>query len=117
MRFERLDGDLDLALFVCQPICEAVLSCGADFLFTAKLVPTRPCKTSRMARVSTNSRSFGRKAPKSSPIATSGLPARRCARATMPSNNWIGVTTADAKGEVTYDGAFVTSLPVSQIGA
>lgn len=28
--------------------------------------------------------------------------------------NWVGVTTTDAKGEVTYDNAFVTSLPVTE---
>ena len=28
--------------------------------------------------------------------------------------NWIGVTISDAKGKVTYDGAFVTSLKVSR---
>ena len=28
--------------------------------------------------------------------------------------NWIGVTIADAKGHVTYDNAFVTSLPVTR---
>lgn len=27
--------------------------------------------------------------------------------------NWLGVTIADEKGKVTYDGAFVTSLPVT----
>jgi hypothetical protein len=28
--------------------------------------------------------------------------------------NWIAVTITDAKGKTTYDGAFVTSLPVSK---
>jgi hypothetical protein len=28
--------------------------------------------------------------------------------------NWIGVTFTDAKGKTTYDGAFVTSLPVTR---
>ncbi len=28
--------------------------------------------------------------------------------------NWIGVTITDAKGHVTYDNAFVTSLPVTR---
>ena len=26
--------------------------------------------------------------------------------------NWLGVTITDDKGKVTYDGAFVTSLPI-----
>src|SRR3954469_301504 len=28
--------------------------------------------------------------------------------------NWIGVTVTDAKGQVTYSSAFVTSLPVTR---
>jgi hypothetical protein len=29
--------------------------------------------------------------------------------------NWLGVTITDDKGKVTYDGAFVTSLPIERM--
>ena len=62
-----------------------------------------------------NSPSPGKRAARSSPIATAGFPGRRCATArTALDVNWIGVTISDAKGKATYDGAFVTSLEVSR---
>src|SRR5208282_787775 len=66
-----------------------------------------------MEQRSMKSQSPGKRVPRSSPTATAGFRARRCATARTPSQS-IGSASPSAKGKVTYDGAFVTSLKVSR---
>ena len=102
-------------LFACQPICEAVLAQGGDFLFTAKPDSHKTlydfmqgaeieelCATRKEGakKLSYRWRWF------------SGAPLRDGKDALAV--NWIGLTITDSKGKVTYDGAFVTSLAVAR---
>ncbi len=103
------------ALFSCQPMAEAVLETGADFLFVVKkdghktlyefiegvpldertVIEHRPGKRSLTYRYRW----------------IEGVPLRDGKDAMNV--NWLGVSILDAKGKTTYDGAFVTSLPVT----
>jgi hypothetical protein len=102
-------------LFACQPVCEAVLATGADFLFVCKqdshkalydfidgATPHTHTVTLKQAgkRLTYHYRWFD-----AVPL-RDGKPALDV--------NWIGVTVTNPKGKVTYSGAFVTSLPVSR---
>jgi|SRR5665213_30599 len=102
-------------LFCCQPLAEAVLATGADFLFVSKkdshktlyeYVEGAPLQQ----RAVTQRRPGGRTLTyrfrwiESVPL--------RDGKDAM-SVNWLGVRIADAKGKTTYDGAFVTSLPLA----
>jgi hypothetical protein len=104
------------ALFSCQPLAEAVLATGADFLFVCKrdghktlyeyvdgagleeraVIERRPGKRSLTYRYRW----------------IEAVPLRDGKDALTV--NWLGVTITDEKGKVTYDGAFVTSLPVTR---
>jgi hypothetical protein len=101
-------------LFACQPIAEAAISSGGDFLFTAKIdshktlydfmngatLDELSCVRKEGARkLTTRYRWF------------TGAPMREGKNA-LPVN-WIGVTIADARGKINYDGAFVTSIEVT----
>ncbi len=102
-------------LFACQPICEAVLSSGADFLFTAKPESHKTLydfmNGTAIDEVSVTRKEGGKKLAyryrwfSKAPL-RDGKPALDV--------NWIGVTITDAKGKATYDGAFVTSLEVTR---
>ena len=103
------------ALFSCQPLAEAVLETGADFLFVCKkdghktlyeyvdgapldeltVVERRPGKRSLTYRYRW----------------IEGVPLRDGKDAL--SVNWLGVTITNETGKTTYDGAFVTSLPLT----
>jgi hypothetical protein len=102
-------------LFACQPICEAVLESGGDFLFTAK-PESHKTLYDFMDGASFEERSIVRKEGAKKLTYRYrwflGAPLREGKDALLV--NWIGVTISDAKGKVTYDGAFVTSLPVSK---
>lgn len=102
-------------LFACQPICEAVLSSGADFLFTAK-PDSHKTLYDFMNGATRDEVSIVRKEGAKKLTYRyrwfSGAPLRDGKDALNV--NWIGVTITDAKGKVTYDGAFVTSLAVSR---
>ena len=102
-------------LFACQPICEAVLASGADFLFTAKPDSHKTLYDfmhgATLDEVSITQKEGGKKLTyryrwfSQAPLrdGDDGLHV-----------NWIGLTISDAKGKATYDGAFVTSLEVSR---
>jgi len=102
-------------LFACQPLCEAVLSSGADFLFTAKpdshktlydFMNGAACDELSIPRKEGGKRLTYRYRWFSKAPLRDGKDALDV--------NWIGVTICDAKGKATYDGAFVTSLEVSR---
>ena len=101
-------------LFACQPICEAVLASGADFLFTAK--PDSHKTLYDFMNGATLDEVVARKEGAKKLTYRyrwfSDAPLRDGKDALDV--NWIGVTISDAKGKATYDGAFVTSLEVSR---
>lgn len=103
------------ALFACQPMAEAVLATGADFLFVCKpdghkalydfidgatLETHQATDKQNNKRLSYHYRWIG------------NVPLRDGKDALHV--NWIAVTINDANGKTTYDGAFVTSLPASK---
>ena len=102
-------------LFACQPICEAVLSSGSDFLFTAK-PESHIALYDFMNGAEFDEMSLVRKEGRQKLTFRyrwfTGAPLREGKDALNV--DWIGVTIADPKGKVTYDGAFVTSLKVSR---
>jgi hypothetical protein len=104
------------ALFSCQSLAEAVLATGTDFLFVCKrdghktlyeyvdgapldqrtVIERRPGKRSLTYRYRW----------------IEALPLRD-GKDALPVN-WLAVTILDEKGKATYDGAFVTSLPLTE---
>lgn len=102
-------------LFACQPIAEAVLASGGDFLFTAK-----PDSHKTLYDF------MGGAAPQELTLqkrdGTKKLTWRCRWFADVPPREgkdaldvtWVGLTITDAKGKQVYDGAFVTSLTVSK---
>jgi len=102
-------------LFACQPICEAVLASGGDFLFTAK-PQSHKALYNFMQGASceelSQTRKEGAKKLAFRHRWFSGAPLREEKPALDV--NWLGVTILDAKGKTVYDGAFVTSLAVTR---
>ena len=102
-------------LFACQPICEAVLAQGGDFLFTAK-PESHKTLYDFMQGAGIEELCFVRKEGAKKLNCRyrwfSGAPLRDGKDALAV--NWIGLTITDAKGKVAYDGAFVTSLAVTR---
>jgi hypothetical protein len=98
-------------LFACQPICEAVLASGGDFLFTAK-PDSHKTLYDFMNGAALDERKIARKEGAKKLTYRyrwfKGAPLRDGADALNV--NWIGVTITDAKGKVSYNGAFVTPL-------
>jgi hypothetical protein len=103
------------ALFSCQPLAEAVLATGADFLFVCK-------KDSHKTLYE-----FVEGAPLDERMVTERKPGKhsltyhyrwienvplRDGRDAL-AVNWLGVSITDAKGKTTYDDVFVTSLPLT----
>ena len=100
-------------LFACQPMAEAITAAGGDFLLTAKpsshkalydfmqgaAVEAHTVKQKAAGKRLTYRYRWFEQAP------------LRDKEAMLV--NWVGVTVTDAKGKVTYDNAFVTSLPVT----
>jgi hypothetical protein len=101
-------------LFACQPVAEAMVAAGGDILLTAK-------RSSHKALYD-----FMDGAPLDERTVKEKLGAKRLTyryrwfsqaplrdgRDAMPVD-WVGLTITDAAGKITYDGAFVTSLPVT----
>jgi len=102
-------------LFACQPMTEAITGAGGDFLLTAKPASHKALydfmqgaefdehtvtQKTNGKRLTCRYRWF------------EGAPLRGGKDAILV--NWIGITVTDAKGHVTYDNAFVTSLPVTR---
>jgi hypothetical protein len=102
-------------LFACQPICEAALANGADFLFTAKPDSHKTLydfmNGATFDEVSQLRKEGGKKLTYRYRW-FSEAPLRDGKDAL--SVNWIGLAISDAKGKTTYEGAFVTSLEVSR---
>ena len=102
-------------LFACKPICAAVLASGGDFLFTAKAESHKVLyefmSGATLDQLSVVGKEGARKLTYRYRWFT-GAPLRDGKDAIAV--NWIGVTIADAKGKITYDGAFATSLDVSR---
>ncbi len=101
-------------LFACQPIAEAILAAGGDFLLTAKpsshktvydfmhgAILQEATHTQKLAgkRLTYRYRWFEQ------------APLRDGKDAMLV--NWIGVTITNVQGKATYENAFVTSLPVT----
>jgi hypothetical protein len=102
-------------LFACQPIAEAVLSNGGDFLFTAR--PDSHKTLYDFMNGATHDELTIRRKEGARTLTSryrwfTGAPLREGKDALTV--NWIGLTIADAKGKTTYEGAFVTSLPVTR---
>jgi len=102
-------------LFACQPIADAITAAGGDFLLTAKPASHKALydfmqgaefdehavtQNTNGKRLTYRFRWF------------EGAPLRDAHDAVLV--NWVGVTITDAKGHVTYNNAFVTSLPVTR---
>jgi hypothetical protein len=104
------------ALFSCQPLAEAVLETGADFIFVCK--PDGHKTLYDFMRGATLDRHVvTEKHPGNKRLTyhyhwMENVPLRDGKDALNV--NWVAVTIADAKGKKTYDGAFVTSLPITK---
>ena len=102
-------------LFACQPIADAITAAGGDFLLTAKPASHKALydfmqgaefdehavtQKTNGKRLTYRFRWF------------EGAPLRDGHDARLV--NWVGVTITDVRGRVTYNSAFVTSLPVAR---
>lgn len=102
-------------LFACQPIAEAITAAAGDFLLTAK-------PSSHQALYDFMQGAIMEKSTVEQKIAGKRLTYRYRWFEQAPLRdgkdallvNWVSVTITDAKGKVTYDSAFVTSLPVTR---
>jgi len=103
------------ALFSCQPLTEAVLDSGADFLFVCKkdshktlyeYVDGAPLEQRTVLERRPGKRSLTYRYRW-----MEGVPLRDGKDALAV--NWFAVTLTDETGKTTYDGAFVTSLPLT----
>ena len=102
-------------LFACQPIAEAIIAAGGDFLLTAKSSSHKTLydfmQGAEQQDLTVTPKVVGKRLTyryrwfNDAPLrdGTDAMPV-----------NWIGVTITDAKGKVTYENAFVTSLPVTK---
>src|SRR4051794_23295070 len=102
-------------LFACQPIAEAITAAGGDFLLTAK-PGSHKALYDFMQGAALNEHAVRQKIAGKRLTSRfrwfAGAPLRDGDDAMLVS--WIGVTVTDAKGQVTYSSAFVTSLPVTR---
>ncbi len=101
-------------LFACQPIAEAITKAGGDFLLTAKPASHKTLYDF-MQGAARNERSITQKTAGKRLTYRyrwfEGVPLRDSTDAMLV--NWLGITITDANGKITYDNAFVTSLPVT----
>ena len=102
-------------LFACQPIAEAITAAGGDFLLTAKPASHKALydfmQGAEFDEHAVTQRTNGKRLTYRFRW-FEGAPLRDAHDAVLV--NWVGVTITDAKGHVTYDNAFVTSLPVTR---
>jgi hypothetical protein len=103
------------ALFSCQPLAEAVLATGADFLFVCKR-DSHKTLYEFIAGASLDERTVLERKPGKRSLTYRyrwiEAVALRDGKDAL-TVNWLGVTITDEKGKPTYDGAFVTSLPIT----
>jgi len=102
-------------LFSSQPMAEAVLATGADFLFVCKKDSHKTLyeylQGAPLEERSVTERKPGGRTRTFRYRWMEGVPLRDGNDAMNV--NWLGVRILDAKGKTTYDGAFATSLPVT----
>ena len=105
-------------LFACQPIAEAVIAQGADFLFTCK-PDSHKTLYDFIAGAEAATLEVKEKLRSKTQTARyrwfSAVPLRDGKDALAV--NFIAITIADAKGKVTYKNAFVTSLALGKDNA
>ena len=120
-------------LFACQPIAEAITASGGDFLLTANPAeasptcfagpgPKPPPPSSHKALYDFMDGATIEERTITQKVAGKRLTYRYRWFEKAPLRdgkdamlvNWTGLTITDAKGKVTYDAAFVTSLPVTR---
>jgi hypothetical protein len=103
------------ALFSCQPLAEAVLETGADFLFVVKKDGHKTLyefiEGASLGQRTVIERKPGKRSLTYRYRWIEAVPLRDGEDALTV--NWLRVTIADEKGKVTYDSAFVTSLPLT----
>jgi hypothetical protein len=104
------------ALFSCEPLAEAVLKTGADSLFVCKPDNHKTLyeflRGADLEHHAVVERRPGKRTTTYRYRWIEGVPLRDGEDA-LPVN-WIGVTLTDSSGKTTYNGAFVTSLPVTR---
>jgi hypothetical protein len=103
------------ALFSCQSLAEAVLATGAEFLFVCKK-DSHKTLYEYVNGAPLDERTVTERRPGKHSLTyhyrwIEGVPLRDGKDALAV--NWIGVSITNAQGKTTYDGAFVTSLPVT----
>ena len=102
-------------LFACQPIADAITQAGGDFLLTAK-PSSHKGLYDFMQGAAIDEHTVTQKAAGKRLTYRyrwfENAPLRDGTDAMLV--NWVGVTITDAKGKLTYDNAFVTSLPVTR---
>lgn len=101
-------------LFACQPVATAIVAAGGDFLLTAKPSSHKALydfmQGATLAERKVKDKVAGKRLTyhyrwfKQAPL--------RDGKDAM-TVDWVGVTITDAKGKVTYNSAFVSSLPVT----
>ena len=102
-------------LFACHPVAKMIMDAGDDFIFTAKESSHKALydfiNGSELAR---HEEKVRRRAPKETFRYRwiEGVPIRDGKDALLV--NWIGFEIVDAKGNLKYSMAWVTSLPVSK---
>jgi hypothetical protein len=103
------------ALFSCQSLAEAVLETGADFLFVCKKDSHKTLYEyvdgAPLAERTVIERRPGKRSLTYRYRWIEAVPLRDGKGALNV--NWLGVSITDETGKTTYDGAFVTSLPVT----
>jgi hypothetical protein len=103
------------ALFSAQPLAEAVRATGADFLFVCKQDSHKTLYEflagAALERREETERKPGRRSLTYRYRWLNDVPLRDGKDAL--GINWLGVSIRDAAGKTTYDGAFVTSLPLT----
>ena len=103
------------ALFSCQPLAEAVLETGADFLFVCKKDSHKTLHEyvdgAPLAERTVIERRPGKRSLTYRYRWIEAVPLRDGKDALNV--NWLGASITDETGKTTYDGAFVTSLPVT----
>jgi len=103
------------ALFSCQSLAEAVLATGAEFLFVCKRDGHKTLYEyvdgAPLDQRTVTERRPGKRSLNYHYRWIEAVPLRDGKDALTV--NWLGVTITDETGKATYDGAFVTSLPLT----
>ena len=102
-------------LYACQPVCQAMLDAGGDFLLTCKQSSHKTlCEYLDGIDLPSRRRTTGRGAQRRVHRYRwmTGLPIRDGDDALRV--NWLEIVSARPDGKVTYRGAFATSLPIDR---